>query len=474
MVDFELFNIQYSIFNIQYSIMLDSFKHLVRKKTKEETQLQTYKNILEKTPNNVNIRLKLGDLYTKTGKKEAAIKEYTTAAIQYAGDGYLVKAIAVNKIIVRLDPARKEALDRLSELYFQRGITADPLVQDYRKSHQEAQAPEELKTSQEEIEIPTIETQEHEISVDFEVEVIPPEEQDEGEDISGYLKQAPLLSDLSDETQRWLINHCQVHTYAAQEHVIERENSQESLFIVLNGKAQVFTKDKENQDTLLENLESGGFFGGTSLFAPMRQNQDETLENHVLVLAETSCTVLEIPKSTLAALIKKEQAISETLLMEYYKRRASDIALARVPLFSYLDPVERRKIAEQLTPVHVRKGTTIITEGEFGDSMFVIKSGRIGVYTTLMQEDGVNVIKTDQERLHLATLQEGDFFGEQALITKEPRSATTIALTDVRLLKFTKQDLALVVKSYPRVGTLLKKYHQQRIANTLESLKSIW
>lgn len=176
----------------------------------------------------------------------------------------------------------------------------------------------------------------------------------------------------------------------------------------------------------------------------------------------------------LAALVKKEPDFSEALLMEYYKHKTSDSTLARVPLFSFLDPIERRKIAEHLSPVNLHKGVTIITEGEIGDSMYIIKSGQVGVYTTLMEDDGLSVIKTDQERLHLATLQEGDFFGEQALITNEPRSATIIALSDVQLLKFTKHDLAVVVKHYPRVGILLKKYHQQRISDTLESLKSIW
>ena len=150
------------------------------------------------------------------------------------------------------------------------------------------------------------------------------------------------------------------------------------------------------------------------------------------------------------------------------------MTLARVPLFSYLDPAERHKIAEYLAPMNAKKGEAIITEGEIGDTMYLIKSGEVGIYTTLVESEGVSVIKTDQERLHLATLKEGDFFGEQALITKEPRSATVIASTDVQLLKFSKRDLAAVVKHYPRVGTLLKKYHQQRISDTLESLKSIW
>ncbi len=47
---------------------------------------------------------------------------------------YLVKTIAVNKIIVRLDPSRQETLGRLSDLYFQRGVAADPLVESYRET----------------------------------------------------------------------------------------------------------------------------------------------------------------------------------------------------------------------------------------------------------------------------------------------------------------------------------------------------
>ena len=52
--------------------MLDSFKHLVSKKTKEETQIEEYQKSVQKAPNNVNICLKLSDLYTKIGNKKAA------------------------------------------------------------------------------------------------------------------------------------------------------------------------------------------------------------------------------------------------------------------------------------------------------------------------------------------------------------------------------------------------------------------
>lgn len=450
--------------------MLDSFKNLVGKKTKEDTQVNTYLSILEKNPNNLNIRLKLGDLYAKLGDTAAAIREYTTAAVQYGDEGYLVKAIAVNKIIVRLDPSRKEALDRLSDLYFQRGVAADPLVESYRETlkKQDGAASE----AGEEIEIPISEPPAPERQFMPDTQVF--RNIDQGPDLTPYLPQATLFAALSEDARGWLQRHSTLRTFAAHERIVEQQGEPDSLFVLLKGTAKIYTRDKEQQETLLDHLKPGSFFGGTSLFEPVRQIQADGSVGHFVVVTDEACTLLETPKPMLATLVKKEPEFSEALLMEYYKHKTSDSTLARVPLFSFLDPIERRKIAEHLSPVNIRKGDVIITEGEIGDSMYIIKAGQVGVYTTLMEDDGLSVIKTDQERLHLATLQEGDFFGEQALITNEPRSATIIALTEVQLLKFTKQDLSVVVKHYPRVGVLLKKYHQQRISDTLESLKSIW
>ncbi|MBD3309245.1 cyclic nucleotide-binding domain-containing protein, partial [candidate division KSB3 bacterium] len=376
--------------------MLDSFKNLVGKKTKEETQLKTYKNILEKNPNNVNIRLKLGDLYAKMGEKQAAIHEYTTAAVQYADDGYLVKAIAVNKIIVRLDPSRKEALDRLSELYFQRGVTADPIVEQYRKERQQTQAPEphpkqaapapskeepELEPPPEPVSPPE---EEHEL--DFTVEshdhvslAEEPERQPVALD-SARLQQIPLLASLSDEDRHWLLTQSTVHTVNAQEPILRQEDIQAALYIVLEGQVKLLTKDREQCDTLLAKIEPNNFFGEMTLFAPETPEHDNPYQHDLFAIADTSCTILELSKPTLTALLKKAPRMSD-LIKKYYTQRASDITLARVPIFSHLDPDERREIVDHLSPMSIPKGTTIITEGEIGDSMYVIKTGKVGVYT---------------------------------------------------------------------------------------------
>lgn len=439
--------------------MLNNFKHLVTKKTKEETQIDAYKEQLQREPNNLNIRLKLGDLYAKIGDKKSAIQEYTAAAVQYANDGFLVKAIAVNKIIVRLEPERQEAWDRLSDLYFQRGVVAEPMVQKYRDAHTAQETPSD------EEETPEIEVEEIDLTA----------VQHDYPDLERYAGSVPLLAQISPENRQWLEKQCRIQMAHAKEYFIKDAPEPESLFILLEGGAHIYTKDKEGEDSLLQQMTVGGFWGGMFLFAPVRQGIDSSLQPAISVRIEHDSRILEIPRTALSILIKREPDLSESLLLAYYQHKNTDATLARVPLFSHLEPVERAKIAEHFTPAAFRKGTTIIAEGDNGEEMYVIKSGQVGVYTTLVEEEGgVSVIKADQERLHLATLQDGDFFGEQALLTHEPRSATIIAITDVQALKFTKHDLAVVIEQYPHIGALLEKYHQQRIADTLESLKAIW
>lgn len=144
--------------------------------------------------------------------------------------------------------------------------------------------------------------------------------------------------------------------------------------------------------------------------------------------------------------------------------------LTVIPLFSYLTDAERQKIAEFLSPVEMKQGATIIAEGETGDCMYLIQSGEVAIYTTLTTSEIQRNEAHQEEQIQLASLKEGDFFGEQALITNEPRNATVVARTDLQLLRFSKPDLNVILKQYPRISKVLFHHHQQRITNALECL----
>ena len=246
-----------------------------------------------------------------------------------------------------------------------------------------------------------------------------------------------------------LYEHSELRAFAPNEAVLTRGNARRSLFVILRGRVKIFGKDKEHRPVYLATLETGNSFGEFALFGKV----DPTLS----VTAEHSSALLEISRELVLKLAKTRPAITQ-FLKELFKQRILDTALASVPLFSQLHPQDRKQIVARFTPFKAKEGTVIVREGESGDCMYFITSGSVGVYTLLLDADeqaeagGVS----EDEPLLLATLKSGDFFGEQAVVGEEPRSATVIAQTDVMMLRLTKYDLDAVLQEFPAIESALQ------------------
>jgi predicted acylesterase/phospholipase RssA/CRP-like cAMP-binding protein len=100
-----------------------------------------------------------------------------------------------------------------------------------------------------------------------------------------------------------------------------------------------------------------------------------------------------------------------------------DAFLASVPFFAALDETVRSQLARQFEPVHVAAGEVIIAQGEMGDGLFLVVSGRLRVLVTARGTERV-----------LHDLGCGATVGEIALLSDRPRSATVRAVRDSELL----------------------------------------
>ncbi|MQB41942.1 cyclic nucleotide-gated ion channel [Rhizobium sp. ICMP 5592] len=119
--------------------------------------------------------------------------------------------------------------------------------------------------------------------------------------------------------------------------------------------------------------------------------------------------------------------------------------VAAVPLFEKLGSTALIEIVRALRPRVVPAGAIICRKGETGDQMFFIAEGRVSVATPNPVELGP-----------------GSFFGEMALISGEPRSATVSAATEVSLLSLYSSDFQMLSSSSPEIADIIRKTALER------------
>jgi putative ABC transport system ATP-binding protein len=94
--------------------------------------------------------------------------------------------------------------------------------------------------------------------------------------------------------------------------------------------------------------------------------------------------------------------------------------LAKCPVFERVTPRTLTRVADEFTIEHVAAGQQIIRQGDQGDRFYLIRQGRVSVRRSQSEQE-----TTQQE---IVQLSQGDFFGEMALLSGQPRNASVWAL----------------------------------------------
>src|SRR5258705_1658941 len=89
--------------------------------------VKEYLRIVQEDPKDVRVWLKIGDLYAKKGSKQDATDTYLKVARFYHEQGFFLKAVAVYKQILKLDPRLVDVILKLAELYRQLGLMSDAM-----------------------------------------------------------------------------------------------------------------------------------------------------------------------------------------------------------------------------------------------------------------------------------------------------------------------------------------------------------
>lgn len=116
--------------------------------------------------------------------------------------------------------------------------------------------------------------------------------------------------------------------------------------------------------------------------------------------------------------------------------------LRGVPLFNELREKDLARIA-QITHIRTYEpGETVFFQGEPGVGMYIVEQGLVSIVLNL----------PDEAPHKLTDLEEGDFFGELALLDESPRSADAVAQTSCTLIGFFRPDLLDLLERIPKLG----------------------
>ncbi len=136
--------------------------------------------------------------------------------------------------------------------------------------------------------------------------------------------------------------------------------------------------------------------------------------------------------------------------------------ISQILLFKYLSPKEIVKLSEYLTKSTIPKGTKIFEEGDEGDKMYIILSGKVQVS-----------ILDKSSKLILATLKEGAFFGEMSLLSSIKRSATIRTDEESIFYTISRDNLKNIMKNHPPIAVKILYVIASELSNRISKTDKI-
>ena len=202
-----------------------------------------------RNPRDLRTRLKMAILLERLDRKNEAVEAYRTLAEAYARDGYLLQAISINKMILRIDPSSKDVNARLAQLFTEKVRGTKSL----RPIH--------------------------------------------------YC--IPLFSDLKEQELQSMIGHLQVNTFQKGSPICREGEDGDCLFVICRGEVAISKQMQGTKEVWIRNLRKGDFFGEFGFFTNQKR--------HASVKAVSECEILQISRSTLETIVKTYPRVKEVL-----------------------------------------------------------------------------------------------------------------------------------------------------------------
>jgi CRP-like cAMP-binding protein len=241
------------------------------------------------------------------------------------------------------------------------------------------------------------------------------------------LKKFCYFSYLSDEALEAISRRLHTIEFPAGAEIIREDRPANAFYLIKEGEVEVYKRTKWGQQARLSVIGHAGSFGEMALLT--------SSPRCCSVIAKSSVKLLALLKSDFEEIVRLDSAFSV-----FAKKRARSYShynqMKTLQPFALLEPERMAGILEKMRERSYAKGENIVMQGDKGDMYYIIKSGSVAVMKKMF----------DDEPQKVATLYEGQGFGEEALITGAPRSATVQAEEDTAVWTLSHNDFNQVMK----------------------------
>jgi cAMP-dependent protein kinase regulator len=340
---------------------------------------------------------------------EVMLEGYEQLAELWARQGLLVRAIALCKVILRLDPAHEPARRLLAELDARRLDPSAPPGPAVPRARFLEAAAEKVST--------------------------------------GAAPRASLLSRVGPRELLSMMETLEPRVFQAGESIVEEGQPGSSMFAIVEGSVEVVRTLKSGRRRTVAFLGEGEFFGEMSLLA--------STPRFATVRAFERTAVLEFTREQLEQILQTHPSV-EDVLQGFHRERLLEDVLRGNPLFRSLGLEQREALARDFQICTRPAGALLIEQGREVDALYLLLRGRCQVLHR----------HPDGSQVPLRTLGEGDMFGEIALMLGLAATATVCADTPCVLLRLDWGSCERHLLSDPGVCEALSRLGNERLLSS--------
>ena len=256
-----------------------------------------------------------------------------------------------------------------------------------------------------------------------------PKSEEERKFILKVLSESFIFADLQDRELKSIVDAFEKKSFGSDAEILQQgDETADFFYIIFEGDVTYIVDGNE-----VGSSTAGTSFGELSLLY--------SCPRAATVKAKGDCTTFRVDQKSFRSVLQKKNMQTAEQKLDLLKK---------VEFLKDMEVFDLQKLSSAMTPVSFEPGDCLVKKGDAGDAFFLVQDGEVKVTD----------ITVGTSKFEDAALGSGDYFGERALITSEPRAANVIAVTSGVAMSIDKDTFDKVLGN---LSTLILKSQEKRI-----------